>query len=728
MKRTAEGGDRKSGLRVTVATKLAVAFVCVTMVGGLIAGALIDRTVTRSTRAAFEDRLAYEATMLGQMTATALFGDLDPNDTSLREPVKALGEVVHTRLTVVSKDGTVVADSEADDPHAQGSQLGMPEIVDSGRADGGHDERDGRLYVARAIVRDGAVLGYARASVPSSEMNTHVRAVRTRMIVGSLLAATMAVALGLAFSARFVRPIRALSRGAKRVGEGDFSRRIDVAANDEVGDLAASFNDMTVSLKSAVDGLDQRNRDMRVVLDNVAQGLVTIDREGALSTECSATVTKWFGAYGSGARVWELIGNHDKTFAENFECAWEELVAGDMPLRILLHQLPKRIALGDRTIECAYSTIGGGEQRTFDSVLMVFSDITERLAAELAEAELRDVAAIFERIAKDKDAVVEFSKDADERVALIQAGGLGTVELQRTLHTLKGNSQIYGLARFASLCHAIESRVTEAGGVMSDADRTTLADDWAATRQRISVFIGDVKKEVRIAQHEHRELIMALGNGTPRVEIAKLVALMLFDKADRRLGRLATNAKQIAKKLGKDVDVVVDARDARVPGEHWADFWASLSHVVRNAVDHGVDSTETRIACGKPARATIRFSVERRPDEVRIVVSDDGAGVAWDKICARAKAAGLPHGTHTDLVNALFADGVSSKDDVSELSGRGVGMAAVKQACEDLGGSVDVTSKPGGGTTFAFTMPMKVDEVAPIVVMGSQPPAAQRAS
>ena len=85
-----------------------------------------------------------------------------------------------------------------------------------------------------------------------------------------------------------------------------------------------------------------------------------------------------------------------------------------------------------------------------------------------------------------------------------------------------------------------------------------------------------------------------------------------------------------------------------------------------------------------------------------IELSDDGRGVDWQRVAAKAQALGLRHATRADLVEALFADGLSTRDQVSEVSGRGVGMAAVRSACAALGGAVQVLDREGGGTVVQF--------------------------
>jgi two-component system chemotaxis sensor kinase CheA len=153
--------------------------------------------------------------------------------------------------------------------------------------------------------------------------------------------------------------------------------------------------------------------------------------------------------------------------------------------------------------------------------------------------------------------------------------------------------------------------------------------------------------------------------------------------------------------------VVVEHNDLRLDRQRWRGLWVSLVHVVRNAVDHGFGALR---GDGDPARRrvlTLRTSASE--GTLAIEVHDNGAGIDWEALEAKALARGLPARTRTDLVDALFADGVTTRNAATQVSGRGVGLAAVRTACHERGGRVAVQSLPGGGTTFRFELPLRAD-------------------
>jgi two-component system chemotaxis sensor kinase CheA len=133
-----------------------------------------------------------------------------------------------------------------------------------------------------------------------------------------------------------------------------------------------------------------------------------------------------------------------------------------------------------------------------------------------------------------------------------------------------------------------------------------------------------------------------------------------------------------------------------------------MSHLIRNAVDHGVESRDERVAAAKPSAARLRLATRVERGMLAIEVSDDGRGIAWDKVATKAKLAKLPHATRRELVAAICADGFSTADTVTEISGRGVGMAAVKEACDALGGLIEINSEPGKGTAVRCLFPERL--------------------
>jgi chemotaxis protein histidine kinase CheA len=200
--------------------------------------------------------------------------------------------------------------------------------------------------------------------------------------------------------------------------------------------------------------------------------------------------------------------------------------------------------------------------------------------------------------------------------------------------------------------------------------------------------------------------LAAVHGGAEPSEIARTLAAWALEPASARLQRIAEQIESLAPRLGKPVPIVeLEPTRLRVPSKKWAPFLSSLAHVVRNTVDHGLESAEERAASGKPAPSRVTLSLVKEGPEVVLTIADDGHGIDWEKLRARARTSGLAHETRAELEEALYADDVSTRDEITAVSGRGVGMSAVRATVRAVGGRIEVRSERGQGTTFRFVLP-----------------------
>ena len=208
------------------------------------------------------------------------------------------------------------------------------------------------------------------------------------------------------------------------------------------------------------------------------------------------------------------------------------------------------------------------------------------------------------------------------------------------------------------------------------------------------------------------DVIELLHKKTPYQELVGLVKSWRQEPMRKRLLRIANQAQSIANRLEKgNVHVKISDNRVRLPQDKWSPFWSVIGHVIRNAIDHGLEPKEERLASGKPEHGTLELMTEFDEHNLVIQVRDDGKGIDWDKLKDKAMEKGRDLGENVDLVQALFEDGVSTKDHATIYSGRGVGMSAVKQLCDRMGGRIEVVSSPGEGTCFEFKFPLdKMDD------------------
>jgi two-component system chemotaxis sensor kinase CheA len=175
-------------------------------------------------------------------------------------------------------------------------------------------------------------------------------------------------------------------------------------------------------------------------------------------------------------------------------------------------------------------------------------------------------------------------------------------------------------------------------------------------------------------------------------------------------GKFRRVVRDLSADLGKDVTLITEGGETEIDKNVIDRLSEPLVHMIRNSVDHGVESAERRAAAGKPARGAVRLSARQEGGEVLIAIEDDGAGLDTDAIRARAIERGLLAADATpsvsDLHQLIFAPGFSTAKVISSVSGRGVGMDAVRTTVDALRGSIDVASWPGRGSRVTLRLPV----------------------
>ncbi|MBI1395786.1 MAG: hypothetical protein GC151_07375, partial [Betaproteobacteria bacterium] len=167
--------------------------------------------------------------------------------------------------------------------------------------------------------------------------------------------------------------------------------------------------------------------------------------------------------------------------------------------------------------------------------------------------------------------------------------------------------------------------------------------------------------------------------------------------------------RDIATKLGKDVELKLVGEQTELDKGVIEKISDPLTHLVRNSMDHGLESTEARIEAGKPARGTITLKAFHQGGNIVIEVVDDGRGLDREKILAKARSRGMTVDdsmTDGEVYGLIFEAGFSTADQVTDISGRGVGMDVVRRNILALGGRVEIGSEPGKGCTVSIRLPL----------------------
>ena len=240
---------------------------------------------------------------------------------------------------------------------------------------------------------------------------------------------------------------------------------------------------------------------------------------------------------------------------------------------------------------------------------------------------------------------------------------------------------------------------------------TVLAEELALVRDEVRVLASSPQPPGRLAEVERRldRVATALHEGVLRTRMQPIAHLWT---------RLPRVVRDLGAQAGKQVRVRTEGRETSLDRAMLAAIKDPLTHLVRNAVDHGLEGPETRLAAGKPPTGTVTVRAGRCGGDcahVVLEVSDDGAGIDADRVAAaalrrgartRAELAAMSYGERLRLV---LLPGLSTAGSVTHLSGRGVGMDVVRANVESLGGTVEIESEPGRGTTCRLRIPVSGD-------------------
>jgi ABC-type amino acid transport substrate-binding protein/signal transduction histidine kinase len=484
----------------------------------------------------------------------------------------------------------------------------------------------------------------------------------------------------------------------------------------------AAFNKVIRRQKDRVDQL----------LDHADQGFLSFGTDMIVGSEYSRACEAMLGTRPAGKPIDALLLPGDDDARDLFRSVIARGVQQTDPVRraAMMSLLPQDIRLKGKSLKAAYTLLGGG------AVMLMLTDATEAaaLAARL-DRERKRLEMIVAAVTEGRDfadAAADFRALASLPAGRIAA--LGLPELYRRIHTFKGTFSQFGFHDLPAALHQVEERLKRRregdGGAREATPREAtwvgafLAVDWIPlldgeldiVRSVLGPDCLDQRGLLTLSETEAaafetlaRRLLNGEDPGSPdlRGGLQRMADLRKISLRQSLAG-FGPLLRSLADRLDKDVaPLVIEGEDVRVDPDLHGPFLRSLGHVFRNAVDHGIESPDRRLAIGKDetGRITCRIAVEA--GRLRLEISDDGRGIDRDGL--RLRLGPLAQAMDdAELLAMIFADGISLSDSVTDISGRGIGLAAVRAEIERLGGDIAIRSAPGAGTSLIFTVPLSV--------------------
>ncbi len=472
-----------------------------------------------------------------------------------------------------------------------------------------------------------------------------------------------------------------------------------------------------------IDSLTKSRKDIKSILDNVPAGFLAIDRDGSILPGYSRETEKLLSASLQGKSFAESIGLRTSAQKESFQGWVKMCFEGLLDFAEIRSLAPREsLAQENRFVELEFHPIYAetvGEQkpqaRTLERLICVATDRTKEraLEAEITRQQSRILA--ISRVLERRNDFVEVVAMIREFVS--QPPADRTV-LLRALHTMKGAVAIFHLQELGSEIHHLESQIKEEGRVPSHFTQleTILGHFLKEHESLIGRFDGSTSLRRVLEVDQCAEMIRRTGKlaGKSSPLFQSFLAELWLDPVHSAFEKFKESAIVLAERQGKMLEFQITPSDISVHLSCYRELSGAFVHLVRNAVDHGVEDPETRIAQGKRETGTIKVSFERAQAAGRFKVhlEDDGAGIDLVRIrevavkrgvLTEADAKAL---SDADALQLIFRPGFSSRDEVTELSGRGVGLDALKYEVEKLQGTISVHTTVAKGTRFTLEVPI----------------------
>ncbi len=519
----------------------------------------------------------------------------------------------------------------------------------------------------------------------------------------------------------------------------DFTRRVPVNRMDEIGRSIVAFNGMIEKIQESSAQLKQKTVDIQTMLQNIPQGILTVVQGNRIHPEYSAYLETVFETRDVvGRDMMDLVFSNSTLSADVIAqvdaaasaCIGEGLMNFEFNEHLMVGEIEKTMADGrTKILDLSWSPITDDAGRTVRLMLCV-RDVTElrKLAAE-ANEQKRELQIIGEILAVSHEKFHEFIagslKFLDENEQIIrqhqQPSAYAVAKLFRNMHTIKGNGRTYGLQHLTTIVHEAEQSYDALRRADSGLswDQRMLMVELARVKAAIVHYAkineevlgrkgpgrrGDVERYLMVDKKYIQESLHRLETVNTanlhelvavRNAVRNTLRLLGTERIAETLAGVLESIPALAKQLGKAQPIVkLDENGYVVRTQVSATLKNVFVHLIRNAIDHGIEATEVRRAQGKSAEGTIYLAMKVEAGMLQVSLSDDGHGLALARIREIAIEKGLvgqgDRVEDEEIARLILRPGFSTAEKVTEVSGRGVGMDAVQEFVKREGGKIEI--------------------------------------
>jgi CheY-specific phosphatase CheX/two-component sensor histidine kinase len=484
--------------------------------------------------------------------------------------------------------------------------------------------------------------------------------------------------------------------------------------------------------------IQRRTGSVRNLLDNAGQGFLTFGADLAVGPEFSSECYNIFHCNINGMAFPELIYPNNAEERDFLKTLIGKILEEDDDTQrsIYLTLLPEEVTLDCKFIQISYKIIMDKDLGISEVFMVILTDITYKRMLEDKVEQERNVLKMVVKVVTNYGDFIETIKDYKEFFRSKLSDLLDSkqprdevlYEICRTIHTFKGTFSLFGMSTIIEKLHAFETEIAECKDNKDPANKDRLkkcleeqdAESWLENDINIlKNILGDqflnkedtiVIEKSRLLSIEEKMLLML-----PSAECRLLLPDIrkLRQKPFKEvLNGMPDYAQKLADKLDKMMNPVeIDADKILVDLDRYQGFSKALIHVFRNIVDHGLETPDERLELDKPEYCNVRCEIKLVDSMIYLTISDDGRGFDFKKIRQRLISRGLLTEeiacglADSETVKLMIDNHISTKDDITYTSGRGLGLSAVKEETEKLGGTFKIDADSGNGTRYLFKLP-----------------------
>lgn len=462
--------------------------------------------------------------------------------------------------------------------------------------------------------------------------------------------------------------------------------------------------------------VEARTEALRTILDSTGQGFCTFGRDMRIEKEYSKECKILFNEDIAGKDIGELLfGQSAKK--EDLHKGIAMIFDGIADPEVIFNMQDKECRIGTKMILLQYRMVSD------TTILCAMTDITAQKKAEQEIEHDKKKQELVYKALNNKMAFASFINEAKALFPEVHScidGGPSVAAkeaLVRAVHTFKANAGFLGFWATMEAAHEVEEALKGegTGSLTIEISLASLQEKYEEELGEIVAVMGeawiDELNSVVISRDEYDRLLAQLraeGRNTETVaqELERLGRVELKEL----LARIPETAKKTAERLGKRIKPMVMKIDPiKVQKDAIGPLTESFVHIVNNMVDHGIEASGQRVKMGKAPEGLLSLEAGIKGKKIVFKFYDDGRGIDLNEIASIAIKKGfIKEGqppAKGELLGLLFKDGFSTKQEASLVSGRGVGLAAVRESVERLGGSIEVDTIRGRGTSFTLQIP-----------------------